>query len=227
MQVVYQLFRELFRLPCACLLILQVLILLLSVLTSDALSYRAITWILGALVLLVIAKVIKMTAIFSAIGLISVVGALLFSFLILIGFHDPTIQMLAHAFEAIAYMSAAYGLVKYMFADRYLTKDELFAAAAVFTLIAWSFTFLYSISQLYDINSFSKSGVVGTQSWLDLLFLSFSLQSATGLSDVLPVGSLARLIAIIQMFCGVMYFALIVSRLIALQYIAHAPHSKD
>ena len=62
------------------------------------------------------------------------------------------------------------------------------------------------------------------QSWLDLLFLSFSLQSATGLSDLMPVSPEARVIAMLQMFCGVMYLALIVSRLIALQYIRHLPH---
>ncbi len=30
------------------------------------------------------------------------------------------------------------------------------------------------------------------QSWLDLLFLSFSLQSATGSSDLMPLTPLAR-----------------------------------
>ena len=40
----------------------------------------------------------------------------------------------------------------------------------------------------------------------------------------------SRVLAMLQMFCGVMYLALIVSRLIALQYIAHVPNhhkSKD
>ncbi len=69
-----------------------------------------------------------------------------------------------------------------MFHDRYLTKDELFAAAAVFTLIAWGFAFLYSICQILIPQSFQNPNAIGMQSWLDLLFLSFSLQSATGLS---------------------------------------------
>jgi len=111
-----------------------------------------------------------------------------------------------------------------MFADRYLTKDELFAAGAVFTLIAWGFAFLYSICQILEPNSFLNPNVLGAQSWLDLLFLSFSLQSATGLSDLMPLTPLARMIAMLQMFCGVMYLALVVSRLIALQYIQHRPN---
>ena len=76
--------------------------------------------------------------------------------------------------------------------------------------------------------SFQNPNVAGLQSWLDLLFLSFSLQSATGLSDLMPLSAPARVLALLQMFSGVMYLALIVSRLIALQYIAHLPkHSKD
>ncbi len=43
-----------------------------------------------------------------------------------------------------------------MFADRYLTRDELFAAAAVFTLLAWGFAFLYNICQLLIPNSFQN-----------------------------------------------------------------------
>lgn len=209
-------------LPSAWLLSLQGFILVLSVLSRDDATYRTITWILGALILLIIAKVIRKTPMFSILGLTFVGGALIFSFMILLGMNDPKIQIFAHCFEAAAYFSAAYGLLRYMFADRYLTKDELFAAGAVFTLIAWGFAFLYSVCQLLVSESFIKTGVVGLQSWLDLLFLSFSLQSATGLSDILPASPLARMLAIIQMFVGVMYLALIVSRLIALGFVAES-----
>lgn len=214
-------------LPSAWLLLLQLIILILSVLSSNSLTYRSITWILGALVLLIIAKVIRQTPMFTILGLTFVGGALVFSLLMLIGVRDPMIQGIAHCFEAAAYFSAAYGLVRYMFADRYLTKDELFAAGAVFTLIAWGFAFLYNVCQLLDVNSFYKANAVGFQTWLDLLFLSFSLQSATGLSDILPMSPMAKTLAMLQMFCGVMYIALIVSRLIALQYIAHLPQKNE
>jgi heme A synthase len=133
------------------------------------------------------------------------------------------VHVTAHLFEASAYFSAAYGLLRYMFDDRYLTKDELFAAGAVFTLLAWGFAFLYSICQLLLPYSFSDPDLQAYQPWLDLLFLSFSVQSATGLSDLMPVSPVARMLAMIQMFSGVMYLALIVSRLIALQYISHLP----
>ena len=101
-----------------------------------------------------------------------------------------------------------------------------FCYFANLTLIAWGFAFLYSICQLVVPQSFQNPNhVADYQSWLDLLFISFSLQSATGLSDLIPVAPAARVISMLQMFCGVMYFALIVSRMIALQYIENKPKS--
>ncbi|HCK30471.1 ion channel [Acinetobacter ursingii] len=223
-----QAFRDFWKgfrlLPSAWLLIVQFFILILSSISNDShISYRAISWVLGALALLLIAKVIRQSPAFTALGLFFVSGALLFSILILLGYREPAIQITAHIFESLAYFYAAYGLLRYMFADRYLTKDEMFAAGAVFTLLAWGFAFLYNICQLIDPNSFIKPEHIGIKSWLDILFLSFSLQSATGLSDIVPSGAAARVIAIIQMFGGVMYLAVIVTRLVALQYTRHSP----
>ncbi|ALD02444.1 two pore domain potassium channel family protein [Acinetobacter albensis] len=216
---------KVFRLlPSAWLLLLQFFILILSVVVNHSATYRTLTWVLGVLVLLIIAKVIRQTPMFTIIGLVFVGGAVFFSLLHLLGVQHVMIQVIAHAFEAAAYFSAAYGLLRYMFEDRYLTKDELFAAGAVFTLIAWGFAFLYNICQLLIPLSFQNPNITGLQTWLDLLFLSFSLQSATGLSDLIPISAPARVLAMLQMFCGVMYLALVVSRLIALQYIAHLPN---
>ena len=223
MQSLRRLWDAFRNLPCAWMLLLQFLLLILSVVSINSLTYRSVIWILGTLVLLLIARVIRQTSMFTVIGLTFVSGALIFSFMVLLGVRDPIIQIAAHCFEAAAYFSAAYGLVRYMFADRYLTKDELFAAAAVFTLITWGFAFLYNACQLYQIDSFYKEDIPGLKSWLDLLFLSFSLQSATGLADILPATPLVKTLAMLQMFCGVMYIALIVTRLIALQYISHKP----
>ncbi|EOQ60944.1 hypothetical protein F935_03281 [Acinetobacter calcoaceticus ANC 3811] len=211
-------------LPSAWLLFVQFILLILAMLTFDSLPYRTLTWSLGVLALLLIAKVIRQTPMFTFLGLTFVSGAILSSVLIVLGYSNLYIQLFAHSCEALAYFSAAYGLFRYMFADRYLTRDELFAAAAVFTLIAWGFAFLYNICQLVFPYSFQNpNNPHALQTWLDLLFLSFSLQSATGLSDLMPITPPARVLAMLQMFCGVMYLALIVTRLIALQYITHLP----
>lgn len=222
-QSILDFWHDLKGLPSAWLLLIQLMLLVLSVLAYDSMSYRAATWVIGVLLLLVVAKVIRQTPVFTIFGLSCVAGAIFFSLLILLGVRNPWIHITAHAFESAAYFCAAYGLLRYMFHDRYLTKDELFAAGAVFTLLAWGFAFLYSICQLIYPASFSSPSGQPLQAWFDLLFLSFSVQSATGLSDLMPISPFARMLAMIQMFFGVMYLAVIVSRLIALQYIAHLP----
>ena len=227
MLTVVKFWRRFRLLPSAWLLLIQLIILVLSAITNTSLSFRALLWVLGVLVLLMIAKVVRQTPLLTILGLSFVGGAVIFSTLIMFGIRDPIVQIIAHSFEACAYFSAAYALLSYMFADKYLTKDELFAAGAVFTLIAWAFAFLYSICQLIYPNSFQNPNAEGMQSWLDLLFLSFSLQSATGLSDILPINAPARVLAMLQMFCGVMYLALIVSRLIALHYISYVPNQSN
>ena len=212
-------------LPSAWLLMVQLLILLMTFLSStNASVYRFSVWGLGVVTLLIVAKVIKETVIFKVFGHLFIMGALFFSFLMIIGFYQPYIQICSHICEIGAYVCAIYGLLRYMFADRYLTKDELFAAGAVFTLLAWTFAYAYNICQLIFPNSFINTvHAQSVQSWLDILFFSFSLQSATGLSNLTPVLPAVKALSILQMFVGVMYLTIIVSRLVALHYINHLP----
>jgi Ion channel len=210
------------RLPSAWLLIVQLLILVLAPLTNNSVTSHAISWGLSALALVLVAKIIRKSPIFTGFGLVFVTLALGLTTALALDYGTATLQVAAHLVEAIAYFYAAAGLLMYMFEDEYLTRDELFAAAAVFTLFAWGFAFLYSVCQVWYPGSFSTSPTE-VRPWLDLIFLSFSIQSSTGLSDILPLTPAAKVLVALQMFCGVMYIALVVSRLIALQYITHLP----
>ena len=156
MKIINHFWQDLKLLPSAWLLLVQLLILILSIFTIESRTYQILSWAMGVLALLIIAKVIRNTPTFTMMGLIFVGGAFIFSSLMLFGINNNYLQVIAHAFEASAYFCAAYGLIRYMFEDKYLTKDELFAAGAVFTLIAWGFAFLYSICQLLIPGSFQN-----------------------------------------------------------------------
>jgi ion channel len=58
--------------------------------------------------------------------------------------------------------------------------------------------------------------VTSIRSWLELLFLSFSNLSGVGLSDITPAEPMARSLVMLEMFGGVMFIAIVVSRLIAM-----------
>jgi hypothetical protein len=123
----------------------------------------------------------------------------------------------AHLLEAAVYFYAAVGLISYMLADHVITSDELLAAGATFTLLAWAFAFAFSAAQIVLPGCFSGAGAPGEpRTWLELLFLSFSTLSGVGLSDIVPLRAFARSLVMLEMFCGVMYIAIVVSRLIAL-----------
>ena len=55
------------------------------------------------------------------------------------------------------------------------------------------------------------------RTWMELLFLSFTNLSAVGLSDVVPIGSPARVLVMLEQFAGVGYIATVVSHLIGLR----------
>ena len=51
---------------------------------------------------------------------------------------------------------------------------------------------------------------------MELLFLSFTTLSSTGLSDVVPVQPFARGLVMLEQVAGVGYIAMVVSRLVGL-----------
>jgi hypothetical protein len=222
MHFLHNFWRHFKLLPSAWLLITQLLMLLLVPFINHSQAGSAIAWSLSAIALLLVATIIRSTVTFAIVGLICVLPAFILSMVVFLGYGTAHTALVANLFEALAYFIAAYRLTSYMFADRYLTRDELFAAACVFTLMVWGFAFLYSACQIWSIYSFTHIDDQ-PRSWLSLIFLSFSVQSGTGLSEIYPKTDVARVLVALQMFCGVMYLALIVSRLVALQYIKQLP----
>jgi hypothetical protein len=121
------------------------------------------------------------------------------------------------AFEAILYFYAAAGLIRYMLADHEITRDELFAVGATFTLVAWAFAYTYTVCQAIAPGSFTAAlDPTADRSWVELLFLSFTTLSSTGLSDVVPVRAFARSLVMLEQLAGIAYIAMVVSRLVGL-----------
>jgi hypothetical protein len=127
------------------------------------------------------------------------------------------------AFEAVLYFYAAGALIAYMLADHVITRDELFAVGATFTLVAWAFAYSYTVVQAIWPGSFTAAiDPAGERSWMELLFLSFTTLSSTGLSDVVPVKPFARGLVMIEQLAGIAYVAMVVSRLVGLMVMRRA-----
>jgi hypothetical protein len=121
------------------------------------------------------------------------------------------------ALEAVLYLYAAGALITYMLADHEITRDELFAVGATFTLVAWAFAHMFVVDQAIQPGSYTAAvNPAGERTWVELLFLSFTTLTSTGLSDVVPVKAFARGLVMIEQLAGLAYVAMLVSRLIAL-----------
>jgi len=132
-------------------------------------------------------------------------------------FRQPEWVVLSAMFESALYFYVAGSLISYMLHDHEVTADELFAAGATFTLLAWAFAYAFFVCQDWYPGSFT--GLVdptAPRSWMELLFLSFTTLSGVGIGDILPLRAPARALVMLEQFAGVGYIAAIVSRLIGL-----------
>ena len=202
--------------PFAMLLCVQLLSVLFYGFMTDSKTSYLIFNCLGLIVPILAVWVVYRTSAINWIAFIlvtlSIGSTLIASFSSL-----TTLLAWAHAFESLLYFYAASSLIMYMFKDNIVTIDELYAAAATFTLLVWAFALAYSVcQQVYPGSVLAAVNPNHPRSWFELLFMSFSIQSGTGVGDVLPISGPARTIAVLQMFTGVMYIAIVISRLVGI-----------
>ena len=204
------------RFPFAMLLAVQLLSVIFYGFMTDSKTSHLIFICLGLIVPILAVWTVYRSPATNWVGFVLVTASI--STLLLAIFGGQT-QLLAwsHAFESLLYFYAAVSLVMYMFEDNVVTLDELYAAAATFTLLVWAFALAYSVcQQVYPGSVLAAINPNNPRSWIELLFMSFSIQSSTGVGDVIPITGPARAIGSLQIFTGVMYIAIVVSRLVGL-----------
>ena len=130
---------------------------------------------------------------------------------------QPVFEGSSAVLHALFYLYAAGSLMVYILADRQVTSDELYAVGATFTLVAWAFAYVYIVLQLLVPGSFTAAvDSEAKRTWVELLFLSFTTLTSTGLSDIVPITPHARAVSMIEQLAGVGYVALFVSRVVGL-----------
>jgi hypothetical protein len=134
---------------------------------------------------------------------------------------SDVIVLASAAFHVPFYFYISFAMLRYLFHDDRVTRDELFATGAAFTVVAWGFAYAYAACQVIWPGSFIGADGSGDRTWFELLFLSFTSLTSVGLSDVLPVEGHARSFAMIEMIAGVFYVALVVARLVSLAVVRH------
>lgn len=169
---------------------------------------------LGVLVLAVAA--VRATPALTWVSVVLGVPAAVLTVWVVIEDDNTALSAVSNITHALFYLYLAYGLIRYMFSDEHVSRDELFATGSTFTVVAWAFAYLFgAVQDIWGAGAFLGNGG-SPLSWMDLLFLSFTTMTGTGLSDIYPHGAHARSVAMLEQLAGVYYLALVVARLLAM-----------
>jgi hypothetical protein len=209
------------RHPSAFLLAVQLLSLIVYPLFDPLGGGRVVFGAFGVLALALVVWVVNRSPANVWMAWVLAAPAFVLSVLSVV-LHSDALLIASSTLEALLYFYGAASLIAYMMSDHRVTTDELYAAGATFTLIAWGFAYAFLVCQAWYPGSFT--GAVEPErprSWIELLFLSFTNLSAVGLGDVIPLGQTARVLVMLEQFAGVGYIAVVVSRLIGLTMLRH------
>ncbi len=205
------------RHPSAVLLAVQLIGVLLYPFFDKSALGRALLSTFGLFVLFLAVRAVQAT---SALTWISVLIGLPIVVLTILEVVDPLnaqVILASSVLHAVFYFYTSVALLRYLFLDRFVTRDELWATGATFTVVAWAFAYVFLAVQIVWPGSFvDGTGFAGPHTWFELLFLSFTNLTSVGLSDIVPVLPHARSWVMIEQVAGLMYVALVISRIVGL-----------
>jgi hypothetical protein len=114
----------------------------------------------------------------------------------------------------------ATGILCFVFRERRLTSDGLFATVAVYLLVALLFAQLYLLVLAWNPASFNLPPLTEGQRLQglqdEMVYFSLVTLATLGYGDVLPLSETARALAVIEAVVGQFYVAVIVAVFVSL-----------
>lgn len=202
--------------PSGILLGGQLLVVLAYPFLGGSTAGRAILGVAQMALVFTAVMAVRRTPALSWVGILLGGPAMVFAILEAIEPTTDWIVLTSAVFHVPFYLFVSYAMIRYLFHDDRVTRDELFATGAAFTVVAWAFAYLYAACQVLAPGSFANYDGVGELPWFELLYLSFTTLTSVGLSDVIPVQEHARSLVMVEQLAGVLYVALVIARLVGL-----------
>lgn len=207
------------RHPSAVLLFAQLVVVLAYPSLSSSVAGRAAVGVVQMAVVLTAVWAVRRTPVLSWVAGLLGFPAMLMTVAEAISPTSDWVVLVSALLHAPFYFFVSYAMIRYLFHDYEVTRDELYATGAAFTVVAWGFAYLYAAAQVVWPGAFiGHSSPDGSEPlrWFELLYLSFTTLTSVGLSDVYPVLDHARALVMVEQVAGVFYVALVVSRLVGL-----------
>ena len=208
---------RLWRQPSAVLLAVQLTGVLLYPFMDGSPVGRAALSSFALVVLILAVRAVRATSALLWVALLLGVPIVALTILEVVDPLNTQVILWSSVLHAVFYLYTSLALLRYMFRDRFVTTDELWATGATFTVVAWAFAHTFMAVQVIWPGSFTAAVAGDAQrTWFELLFLSFTNLTSVGLSDITPVLPHARSWVMIEQVAGLMYVALVISRIVGL-----------
>ncbi len=204
------------RHPSGLVLAFQVLAILAYPFLESSVAGRAVLGVVQIAIVLAALRAVRRTPSLTWVGVLLAPPAMLFTVLEAVWQDTDWIVLGSAVLHAPFYFYVSYAMIRYLFHDDRVTRDELFATGAAFTVVAWGFAYVYAAVQVLVPGSFSGTGDSLDRTWFELLYVSFAQLTSVGLSDVVPIRPHARSVAMLEQVAGVFYIALVVARMVGL-----------
>ncbi|GGD12322.1 hypothetical protein GCM10007231_09100 [Nocardioides daphniae] len=207
------------RYPSAVLLAAQLLVVLSYPSLDESTLGRAVAGVFQMVAVLAAVMVVRRTQVLTWVAILLGLPAMGLAVAEAVVPDSGPVVLVSAAFHVPFYFFVSWAMLRHLFHDDHVTRDELFATGAAFTVVAWAFAYLYAAVQVVWPGSFvGAASPDGAEplAWFDLLYLSFTTLTSVGLSDVYPVVDHARSFVMVEQVIGVFYVAMVVSRLVGL-----------
>ena len=212
-------FRRLLRFPNAWLLLALMTLVIIFPFLEPFREGRAAIAVFDLLILVLSLRAARATGPETRIGYFLVLPAVVLHITAAMWPSDG-LFMASFATQALFHAFVVICLLRYILRDDVMTTDETFAAAGLYVLMAFVFAYLYALVERVSPGSFQIDPPLDPDafvSWWELLYFSFTCLTTIGFGDIKPVNDHARSLVMIEQMMGVLYLALIISRLVAMQ----------
>ena len=151
--------------PSGVLLAAQLVAVLAYPFTGETAAGRAVLGVFGIFVLGVAVWAVRATPALTWVALL--LGFPVVVLTVLEGVYPDSeqVRLWSAVLHALFYGYTAYGLVRYLFDDTFVTRDEVFAVGANFTVVAWGFAYLFIAVQILWPGSFVSYQGEGVQNF--------------------------------------------------------------
>ncbi len=132
---------------------------------------------------------------------------------------STVLEVISTVIGILFYAYIAGILLHFILKSEDVKRDVLYGAVSIYMLIGGVFGSIFSMIELILPGSFyinPAHNIDGIINWIDLLYYSYVTLTTLGYGDIIPVTSYARYTAILEAIIGVMFLAIIISRLVGL-----------